>query len=345
MKSTGTKVFQGNSGATDFTIRVSTSTVGAYKFVKNYHVAFKGDIDHYFNIDGTQYTGAQTASINNDWLFISEAQKTAYNNYKTAYEIAKALLTEREEYLNSEPALKSELEDILLETMNTTYSNSAENTEKLNDIINRINNPWSFTKKITVGAKYATICLPYNTKVPEGVTVMIVKQYNSDAHYVKTAEFANAGEIMPAYSGFLLYAPEITADTEYKFVYTSNATSAPVVNLLYGNVERRTDTDNLTDVFVLANKSNGVGFYHLKNGQALAANVAYLRIADSESIDATAKVFIEDSTTGVDAVETETNVATKAVIYDIQGRQTNTMRRGVNIVRMSDGSVRKVLVK
>lgn len=332
-------------GATNFTIRESTSKVGAYKFVNNYFVAFKGDIDHYFNIDGTQYTGAQTMSSNNDWLFISEAQKTAYNNYKTAYDAAKALLTEREEYLNSEPALKSELEDILLETMNTTYSNSAENTEKLNDIINRINNPWSFTKKITVGAKYATICLPYNTKVPEGVSVMVVTQYNSDAHYVKTAEFANAGEIMPAYSGFLLYAPEITADTDYKFVYTSNATSAPVVNLLYGNVERRTDTDNLTDVFVLANKSNGVGFYHLQRGQALAANVAYLRIADYESIDATAKVFIEDSTTGVDAVETETNVATKAVIYDIQGRQTNTMRRGVNIVRMSDGSVRKVLVK
>lgn len=345
MKSAGTKVFQGNSGATDFTIRVSTSKDGAYKFVNNYYVFPEGNKDHYFNVEGTKYTGAQNMSSNNDWLFISEAQKTAYNNYKTAYDAAKALLTEREEYLNSEPALKSELEDILLETMNTTYSNSAENTEKLNDIIKRINNPRSFTKKITVGAKYATICLPYNTKVPEGVTVMVVTQYNSDAHYVKTAEFANAGEIMPAYSGFLLYAPEITADTDYEFVYTSNATSAPVVNLLYGNVERRTDTDKLTDVFVLANKSNGVGFYHLQSGQALAANVAYLRIADSESIDATAKVFIEDSTTGVDAVETETNVAIKAVIYDIQGRQTNTMRRGVNIVRMSDGSVRKVLVK
>lgn len=336
-------VYNEENGATNFSIINSTTTTNiiAYKFTASVTGSTR-----YFNVDGSSYTAAETMSTYNDWLFISEAQKTAYNNYKTAYDTAKALLTEKEEYLNSEPALKSELEDILLETMNTTYSNSAENTEKLNDIINRINNPWSFTKKITVGAKYATICLPYNTKVPEGVSVMIVTQYNSDAHFVKTAEFANAGEIMPAYSGFLLYAPEITADTDYEFVYTSNATSAPVVNLLYGNVERRTDTDNLTDVFVLANKSkNGVGFYHLQSGQALAANVAYLRIADYESIDATAKVFIEDSTTGVDAVETETNVATKAVIYDIQGRQTNTMRRGVNIVRMSDGSVRKVLVK
>ncbi|MGM9709419.1 MAG: hypothetical protein ACI3ZB_07455, partial [Prevotella sp.] len=341
-------ITKGLYGSTNFTVVPSTITQGAYRFDANYTSAVNKDLHHFQINDEGKYAGAKESSLDSsmDWLFISEAQKTAYNNYKAAYDAAKALLTEKEDYLNSEPALKSELEDILLETMNTTYSNSAENTEKLNDIINRINNPWSFTKKITVGAKYATICLPYNTKVPEGVTVMVVTQYNSDAHYVKTAEFANAGEIMPAYSGFLLYAPEITADTDYEFVYTSNATSAPVVNLLYGNVERRTDTDKLTDVFVLANKlKNGVGFYHLKSGEALAANVAYLRIADSESIDATAKVFIEDSTTGVDAVETETNVATKAVIYDIQGRQTNTMRRGVNIVRMSDGSVRKVLVK
>lgn len=335
-------VYNEENGATNFSIINSTTTTNiiAYKFTASVTGSTR-----YFNVDGSSYTAAETMSTYNDWLFISEAQKTAYNNYKTAYDAAKALLTEMEAYLNSEPALKSELEDILLETMNTTYSNSAENTAKLNDIINRINNPWTFTKKITVGAKYATICLPYNTKVPEGVSVMVVTQYNSDAHSVKTAEFANAGDIMPAYSGFLLYAPEITADTDYEFVFTSNATSAPVVNLLYGNVERRTDTDNLTDVFVLANKSNGVGFYHLQSKQALAANVAYLRIANSESIDAAAKVFIEDSTTGVDAVETETNVATKAVIYDIQGRQTNTMRRGVNIVRMSDGSVRKVIVK
>ena len=282
--------------------------------------------------------------VYNDWLFISEAQKTAYTNYKKAYDEAKKLLTDKEDYLNEEVALKSELEDILLETINTKYSNSVANTKKLNDIIDKINNPWTFTKKITVGAKYATICLPYNTKVPEGVTVKVVTEYTPGSHYVKTADFAKAGEVMPANNGFLLYAADITADTEYTFVYTSKAASAPGVNLLFGNVERRTDYDNLSDVFVLANKSLGVGFYHLQSKQALAANVAYLRIADN-SIDATAKVFIDDSTTGVEAIETEKSIARPAAIYDTLGRQAKAMRRGVNIVRMSDGSVRKVIIK
>lgn len=332
---------KGSYGATNFTIKESTSTTGAYKFVNHYSLQ-----DHYFNIEvtesSTKYTGAKTMGVYNDWLFISEAQKTAYNKYLTAYEDAKALLND--DYLKEEVALKSELEDILLETINTKYSNSEENTKKMNDIIYKINNPKSFTKKITVGAKYATICLPYNTKVPEGVTVKVVTEYTPGSHYVKTADFANAGEVMPANNGFLLYAEDITADTDYTFVSTSKAASAPGVNLLYGNVERREDYANLSDVFVLANKSLGVGFYHLLSGRALAANVAYLRIADN-SIDATAKVFIDDSTTGVEAIETEKSIASPAAIYDTLGRQAKAMRRGVNIVRMSDGSVRKVIIK
>lgn len=334
---------KGLHGATDFTVVPSTITKGAYRFDAKYSGSSSF---HHFQISDGKYAGAEENSLDAtmDWLFISETQKTAYNDYERAYKDAKALLTDKADYLNEEVALKSELEDILLETINTKYSNSKANTEKLKGIIDKINNPWTFTKKITVGAKYATICLPYNTKVPEGVTVKVVTEYTPGSHYVKTADFANAGEVMPANNGFLLYAEDITADTDYTFVSTSKAASAPGVNLLYGNVERRTDYDNLSDVFVLANKSLGVGFYHLKSEQALAANVAYLRIADN-SIAANAKVFIDDSTTGVEAIETEKSIASPVAIYDTLGRQAKAMRRGVNIVRMSDGSVRKVIIK
>lgn len=343
MNSGGTQVSQSNSGATNFTINESTSTTGAYKFVASTAI-WPSSNTRYFNVDGSSYTAAKTMGVYNDWLFISEAQKTAYYDYERAYEDAKALLTDKNkaDYLNEEVALKSELEDILLETMNTKYSNSEENTAKLIDIFNRIN--FSFTKTITVKAKYATICLPYNTKVPEGVTVKVVTEYIPGSHYVKTADFAKAGEVMPANNGFLLYAENITEDTKYTFIYTSKAANKPGGNLLYGNVERREDYDNLSDVFVLANKSLGVGFYHLKSGQALAANVAYLKIADNSIAD-NAKVFIDDSTTGVEAIETEKSIASPAAIYDTLGRQAKAMRRGVNIVRMSDGSVRKVIIK
>jgi len=53
------------------------------------------------------------------------------------------------------------------------------------------------------------------------------------------------------------------------------------------------------------------------------------------------KIF--DNVTAVEKV-TEEGVREKAV-YDLQGRKTNGMKRGLNIVRFSDGTTRKVFVK
>ncbi len=46
----------------------------------------------------------------------------------------------------------------------------------------------------------------------------------------------------------------------------------------------------------------------------------------------------------VESIATETTAAPKA-IFTLDGRQTSTLRRGINIVRKADGSVQKVLVK
>jgi len=53
--------------------------------------------------------------------------------------------------------------------------------------------------------------------------------------------------------------------------------------------------------------------------------------------------FADQEPTAVDAIEVKA-VAPKA-IYTIDGRRTNALRRGINIVRKADGSVEKVLVK
>ena len=56
------------------------------------------------------------------------------------------------------------------------------------------------------------------------------------------------------------------------------------------------------------------------------------------------KVVISTSVSAIDAVEVEQNADVKT-IYDASGRQTQTARPGLNIIRMSDGTVRKVMVK
>ena len=55
-------------------------------------------------------------------------------------------------------------------------------------------------------------------------------------------------------------------------------------------------------------------------------------------------VFGDKSMTAIEALEVEQKTDMKA-IYDAAGRQTQKVRQGMNIVRMSDGTVRKIVVK
>lgn len=58
--------------------------------------------------------------------------------------------------------------------------------------------------------------------------------------------------------------------------------------------------------------------------------------------------FSEKKTpTGIEQVEKsdEEKFNDSKGIYDLQGRKLNTMQRGVNIIRMGDGTTRKVIVK
>jgi hypothetical protein len=53
---------------------------------------------------------------------------------------------------------------------------------------------------------------------------------------------------------------------------------------------------------------------------------------------------VNDNVTAIEAVEVDNNAEVKA-IYDAAGRESSTAKRGLNIIRMSDGTIRKVMVK
>ena len=67
-------------------------------------------------------------------------------------------------------------------------------------------------------------------------------------------------------------------------------------------------------------------------------------IVDANGNLAQRVVFIDKATTAIDAVEVDRNADVRN-IYDASGRQTDSARKGLNIIRMSDGTVRKVMVK
>ena len=350
------KKYPWDLGATDFTLVESTITKGAYRFDAQYTNVPDKTFHHFQINDEGKYAGAEENSLDAsmDWLFISEKQKNAYIAYEKAYNNAKGLLSDGSlsELRDDEPELFEALEQVLLETTNTNYTTSAEDTQKLIDAYNNIKNRPSIKRTITA-VNYGTVCLPWNAWVPAGVTVYAAETYtdNGDTRYVTLKEYTNPQgknrkNVIPANTGFIIYSetPEI-----YTFTYSGKKANAPQSNLLSGNPDQNSvdQGDNNGCVYGLANKSQGLGFYQLNSDQNIAANCAYIVLKPQEVTQVKRVAFIfdgEDIPTAIDKAESAIN-ANATAVYGVAGEQRSALRRGINIVRMSDGTVRKVAVK
>ena len=355
-------VYQRDRGATDF--KIVDSTNGAYKF-DAFYLYWGKNVNHHFNVDGNRYTGAQddSRSVYNDWLFISEAQKNAYNAYKEAYDNAKGLLTDGSlsELRDDEPELFEALEQVLLETTNTNYTTSAEDTQKLIDAYNNIMNRQSYDVTITDGNKsgessyYATLCLPWNAWVPAEVATYTgsFKQDSGETRYITLNEYNNADKhtngktVIPA--GIGGYILKTTKTGTFTFFRTGKPADAPAAtNYLKGNPSMEnvmpTDTEK-GNVYVLAKKDRGLGFYNLAANNAIRHNCAYI-VIEPEKVTQIKRVsfLFDDMPTAIDKAETAIN-ANATAVYGVAGELRSALRRGINIVRMSDGTVRKVAVK
>ena len=74
--------------------------------------------------------------------------------------------------------------------------------------------------------------------------------------------------------------------------------------------------------------------------------MAFVTTSEGETFYGEQQTF----TTGIDttpviAIEAETTEATIVARYDIHGRKISHPVKGINILRMSDGTTRKVMVK
>lgn len=353
----------GTGTGTALTVSASSTTSGAYKFSKYGRFGTFDWSTRYFNVEGTNYTNAESLSKANDWLLISEDQKQAYLNYVAAYNEANDVRRNINDYswvMTDEPELYDELLQILLETKNTNYNNAAENTQELKDIVDAIKNRKGYDVTISEGNKsgesyYATLCLPWNAWVPAGVATYTgsFKQDSGDTRYITLNEYNNADKhtnkktVIPA--GIGGYILKTTTTGTFTFYRTGKAADAPAAtNYLEGNPSMEnvmpTDTEE-GNVYVLAKMDRGLGFYNLAANNAIRHNCAYI-VIEPEKVTQIKRVsfLFDDIPTAIDKAEAAINADATAV-YGVAGEQRSALRRGINIVRMSDGTVRKVAVK
>ena len=105
------------------------------------------------------------------------------------------------------------------------------------------------------------------------------------------------------------------------------------------------DNSNVTingSTSYFANVSWQNGFLHLPKDGYFDSEIR--KIVDSYGNAATKVVFGDKTTAGIDGITTDAD-AEVIGIYDAQGRKLEEMQQGINIIRMSDGTTKKVIRK
>lgn len=126
---------------TYFTLVNATTEDKGYAYkLKNTKKVWSKYQTRYFSVEGTSYVEAENEeNKNNDWLFISEAQKNAYLDYKAKYNEAKEFTYN--EKVEENKTLFAKLKEILTAKAKTTYASyEGENGDQmvLSNIIEEI---------------------------------------------------------------------------------------------------------------------------------------------------------------------------------------------------------------
>lgn len=196
--------------------------------------------------------------------------------------------------------------------------------------------------KVSSAAHYGTFIAPFAVKVPEGVTAYSINAYTNKA----TGELTTTpvGATIPANTPVLLYS-EKGADVKYYGAAGDDA--AHRVGWLVGYNTKHTGalTESGYKNYILQKKGDDVKFYWAEDGVYTAgcnANRAYLSIPTSEAAAKVLSVTFNEAT----PIETVSNESAEPVEYfTVNGAKVNGPVKGINIVKMSNGTVKKVFIK
>lgn len=192
-------------------------------------------------------------------------------------------------------------------------------------------------KKSVTEIGFATFVSPYSVAVPDGCEAYkIVSVDDADVLQCEPVEQIVANEPV------LLVGEGVHQFTANSVAVSAN-TGTLVSGLLNGSYEATTASANS---YVLQNQSGVTAFYRVAEDgkQQVVPFTAYLTLPAA----AGANVRMLSIDLGSDATAIEnvpSSVATVVAVYDLSGRSVEGLQRGINLVKMSDGTVKKVVVK
>ena len=180
----------------------------------------------------------------------------------------------------------------------------------------------SYTLNVS-DAGFATLCLPYNAVVPEGV---VAYSASENGEYIRLTAIPD--NTIAANEGVVLKAPY----GEYSFTSTYKQATEITDNLLIGVTKETTLTAESNAYMLTRKKEDGtVAFRLLNTNYTLGANKAYLKLKESDNARDVISVQWDDEETGI--IETMTQDNNKGtVIYNLSGQKLKQTQKGINII-------------
>lgn len=185
--------------------------------------------------------------------------------------------------------------------------------------------PCNQPNMITVdGANYASIFLPYAMTLPENVDAYAAATADVDGEKVlKLTKVNKDSQDIPT-GGYILYSETVSGKITI-MPAAANPTCEDVNELTGSTIGSIVGDGN---IYVLG-KTNGIGFYRLKTGNALSLGKAYyIKPADVAPVTSFRFSF-DEIETAIRAIATEAN---NADIYDLNGRRVKKAEKGIYIV-------------
>ena len=192
-------------------------------------------------------------------------------------------------------------------------------------------------RTIKADAKWNTLVLPFNMEIPAGWEVKeLTDDTEVDANGNIHLRFATANSI-EAGKPYMIRVNEAVNKIEVENVDVDTKTPTQIGNGI-NFVGVYTAGNIPTGAFFISNNK----FYHATGGQNIIKGMrAYLQLPEGSQAKAIT-YDISDVPTAIDNINTS---SAATAIYDIQGNRLNSMTKGVNIVKMANGMVKKVIVK
>ena len=188
-------------------------------------------------------------------------------------------------------------------------------------------------KKNVTEIGFATFVSPYDVAVPDGCKAYkIVSVDEADVLQCEPVEQIVANEPV-------LLVGEGTHQFAASGVNVSVAPQTLVSGLLNGSYEATTAPANS---YVLQNQSGVTAFYRVAEAgkQQVVPFTAYLTL---QTAGANVRMLSIDLGSDATAIENvPSSAATVVAVYDLSGRSVEGLQRGINLVKMSDGTVKKL---